>query len=106
MDEDPLRRLLTAERQAEELVSVAERERDELLRLARQHVAKLEGEFQAELPGLRERLAAVARQKADEELSVLSRRYTERRAELREMAEQRSGRALEAALRRFVEGGG
>ena len=101
MDET-LKRLLDAELEAEKLVDKANRERDELVELAREEARNAEQRFEARIPELRYSFQSKAESRAKQTIEELSRRYQERHQQLIAMASEGREESIEAALSLLV----
>lgn len=101
--EDTLKRLLDAELRAEEVVVAAEKEREGLIEQALADARAAEAQFEVRLPELHASFLDKAEARAAQAVHELERRYAERSRQLREMAEQREGEALRAALELMID---
>jgi hypothetical protein len=66
-------------------------------------VRAAEAQFEARLPELRASFLDKAESRATQAVQELERRYAERSRQLREMADQREGDALRAALELMID---
>ncbi len=101
--EDELKRLLAAELRAEALVEEANRERERLIHQARDDARAAEQRFEARLPELRNAFLSKAEERASQAVAELTRRYEERRAQLRAMAKEHEREAVGAAIALLID---
>jgi vacuolar-type H+-ATPase subunit H len=98
MVEDELKRLLDAEARAETLVDQANTEREAIIHRAREDARIAEERFEARIPELRASFLDKAEDRAAQAVAELARRYEERAARLRALAQDREHEATEAAV--------
>ena len=96
--DDALKRLLDAERRAQELVDQALAKQEDTLLQARQEAHDAEEHFKTKIRELRRSLNAKAEEEAERSIAEMERRAEEHRQELRLMAEQAGNDALNAAV--------
>lgn len=96
--EEVLKRLLDTERKAEELVDAAQTERDRIIANAQTEAHAAEAQLEARLPELRTGFLSKAAERAEQSITELTRRATERQRDLRHIAESHEQEALTAAL--------
>lgn len=96
--EDPLKRLLDAEAQAQRIIDVASGERQRILDEALATAGDAEKRFEAGRADLRAPFLKEARGRADQAVAELARKYEERQRALREMASRHEQEAIDAAL--------
>lgn len=97
-DKDVLKRLLETELRAESLVDAARAERDRILDAAQAEARAAEAQLQARLPALRAGFLDKAAERAEQAISEITRRSSERQRDLRHLAEAHEQKALAAAL--------
>ncbi|OQW91200.1 MAG: hypothetical protein BWK79_17505 [Beggiatoa sp. IS2] len=95
--ENTLKRLLAAEVQAEELVSLANAEREQLIALTLQEVQQAELAFKSKIPELRANLLEKAEAHAAQTVAELNKRYESKKASLRLLAEDNRVKAVTIA---------
>lgn len=103
--EDELQRLLDTELQAEALVREAELKRENMIRQGLDDARTAEQQFEARLPELRASFMEKADERAHQAVAELARRYEERRARLRALAQEREQEAIQAALALLLDPG-
>lgn len=103
--EDELQRLLDTELQAEALVREAELKREKMIRQGLDDARTAEQRFEARLPELRASFMEKADERAHQAVAELARRYEERRARLRALAQEREQEAIQAALALLLDPG-
>lgn len=96
--DDALKRLLEAEQRAEQLAQQAEHDQDRMIQAALREARTEEERFQARIPEIHSSFLEKAEARAEQTIKELKKRYDERHAQLREMAEAREGEALDAAF--------
>jgi V/A-type H+-transporting ATPase subunit G/H len=96
--EDTLKRLLDAELRAQALVDQANKERDRMIQQALEEARSADERFTARIPEIQSSFLGKAEERAGQTIGEMTRRYEERRRNLRAMAEGRGGEAVEAAL--------
>lgn len=101
--EDELKRLLDAELRAETLVEDANRERERMIHQAREDAHAAEQRFEARLPELRNAFLGKAEERAAQAVAELTRRYEERREQLRAMARDHEREAVAAAIALLID---
>jgi len=100
--DDTLQRLLDAEVRAERIAQQAEAEQESIIQGALSEARAREDEFRAKIPDLHRSFIEKAEERAEQTVAELRRRYDDRYALLRDMAEQREDEALEAAFEVLV----
>ncbi len=103
--EDTLKRLLTVEVEAEQLVAQAQAKREQIIQHALQSAHEAEHAFQKKIPELHTRFLAKAEAKADQAIAELSKRYEEKQQQLRHLAAENQDYALNAALHLLMKVG-
>jgi vacuolar-type H+-ATPase subunit H len=98
MVDDTLKKLLDAEKKAEQMVEDGKARRDEISRKAVEDAHNAEAHFSARVPEIQNSFLEKARHRADQSISELELRYDERKQELKQMAEEHREEAVEAAL--------
>lgn len=102
MDET-LKRLLDVELRAEGMARQAEEERDKVLEQAWAESRAEEERFEARVPEMYASFLGKAEERAEQTISELKKRFDERHIQLRNMAEEREGQALEAAFSLLID---
>lgn len=103
--ENTLKRLLTVETEAEQLVAKAQVEREQLIQQALQESHQAEQQFKAQLPELQASFLAKAEDRATQTIAELDKRYEGRKIHLRRLAEDNQHKALEAAVHLLMQVG-
>lgn len=103
--ENTLKRLLTVETEAEQLVAKAQSEREQLIQQALQEAHQAEQQFNAKIPEWRASLLTKAETRATQTLAELNKRYEERKQRLYNLAEENQPKALEAAVQLLMQVG-
>jgi vacuolar-type H+-ATPase subunit H len=103
--EDTLKRLLTVETEAEQLVANANATREQLIQQALQESHLAEQQFKAKIPEIHAAFLKKAEEQAAQTIAELHRRYEERKAHLHELAEENQHKALEAAIQLLMRVG-
>lgn len=103
--EDTLKRLLTVEIQAEELVTQANAEREQLVALTLQEVQQAEQDFKAKIPEIRASLVEKAEIQAAQTIAELDKRYENKKMSLRYLAEDNREKALAVATNLLLQVG-
>ncbi len=106
MADEPLRRLLDAEAQAELIIARADEERKNIVEQARQEILAAEQRHAKRLQEIRASFLAQAEQRAQQTISEMKRRHAERAAALRASAARMEQRALDAAIDLLTGTGG
>ncbi len=96
--EDTLKRLLTVETEAEQLVAKAQIECKQMIQKALADTHQMEQQFKAKLPQLQAIFLEKAEARATQTIAELNTRYEERKTHLRDLAEENQQKALEAAM--------
>jgi predicted nucleic acid-binding Zn-ribbon protein len=96
--DDQLKRLLDAEKRAEQIARQAEEEQDRTIQTALREARAEEERFQARVPEIHSSFLEKAEARAEQTVKELKKRADERHTQLREMAEEREAEALEAAF--------
>jgi vacuolar-type H+-ATPase subunit H len=100
---DSLKDLLSAETEAEDIVSQGEKERDAIIRKALADAADMEKRFRERLPDMRQSFLDKARQHAGQTIAELKLRNDERNKHIRELAERHEDEAVELALKLLLD---
>ena len=103
--ENTLKRLLTVETEAEQLVAKAQFEREQLIQQALQEAHQTEQDFKAKLPALHASFLEKAEAQATQTIAELNKRYEERKVRLHHLAEENQHKALEAAVHLLMQVG-
>ena len=93
-----LQLLLDAELRAEKIAKHAEQEQERIIQGALLEARGEEGRFEARIPEIHSSFLEKADLRAEQTVGEIKRRYDDRRAELRDLAEERENEALEAAF--------
>ncbi|WP_456405851.1 ATPase [Thiolapillus sp.] len=101
--DDTLKRLLDAEIKAESLVTQAIEEREELTRQALNEAKLAEDRLAARIPEIRSSFLDKTRQKVEQNISEMQRRFDERSRALRNMADESREDAFQAAIQIIVD---
>ena len=101
--EDTLKRLLTVEIEAEQLVSKMQIEREQIIQKALQDAHQAEQQFKATIPDLKASFLQKAEERANQTIAELNKRYEERKERLRNLAEENQQKALDAAVHLLLE---
>lgn len=96
--DDSLKRLLDAEARAREIIEAASRERQDMLDEALAGANEAQKRFEAGRTELRAPFLTEARNRAEQSVVELGRKYEERQKGLREMASRHEQEAVRAAL--------
>ena len=104
-DKDLLKRLLEIEHKAESRVDAAHAERDRILDAAQAEARAAEAQLEARLPELRAGYVNKATERAQQAITEINRRTTERQRELRQLADSHEQDALAAALALLTDAG-
>jgi len=96
--DDQLKRLLDAEKRAEQIARQAEEDQDRTIQTALREARTEEERFQARVPEIHSSFLEKAEALAEQTVKELKKRSDERHTQLREMAEAREAEALEAAF--------
>lgn len=102
MDET-LQRLLDAEMKAEQIAHQADQERERIIQGALLEARAEETRFESRIPELHSSFIEKAEIRAKQTINELKRRYDERHAQLRNLAEEREEEALDAAFRLLID---
>lgn len=103
--EDTLKRLLTVETEAEQLVAKAQTEREQIIQQALQESHLAEQQFKAKIPQIRTNLLEKAGERATQSIAELNKRYLEREQNLHHLATDNQSKALEAAVHLLMQVG-
>jgi hypothetical protein len=103
--DDTLQRLLDAEIRAEKTAQQAEAERERMIQSALVEARTEEERFEARIPDLHRSFVDKAEARAEQTVAELKKRYDERHAQLRSLAEEREEEALEAAFAIMIDPG-
>jgi len=103
--ENTLKRLLSVETQAEQQVTQANTKREQIIQQALQEAHQNEQRFTAQIPQLHDTFLQKAEIHATQTIAELHKRYTERKLNLRSLAEENQQKALEAAVHLLMQVG-
>lgn len=98
-----LQRLLDAEMRAEKIAQQAEAERERIIQGALKEARAEEERFEARVPELHGSFIEKAEHRAEQTVAELKKRYDERHAQLRNLADEREDEALEAAFTLLID---
>ncbi len=101
--DDTLKRLLDAETQAESLVTQAIEEREELTRQALAEAQLAEDRLAARIPEIRSSFMDKTRQRIEQNITEMQRRFDERAQALRSMATESRDDAIQAAIQLILD---
>ncbi|HDK37633.1 MAG TPA: ATPase [Thiolapillus brandeum] len=101
--DDTLKRLLEAEIKAEALVTQAIESREELTRQALEEARLAEDRLLARIPEIRGSFMDKTRQRIEQNISEMQRRFDERAHALRSMAEESREDAIQAAMQIILD---
>ncbi len=101
--DDTLQRLLDAEMRAEKTARQAEAERENIIQGALMEARAEEERFITRIPDLHEAFTEKADSRAEQTVAELKRRYDERHAQLRNLAEEREEDALDASFALLID---
>jgi len=96
--DDTLQRLLDAEMRAEKIARQAEAERENIIQGALLEARAEDQRFESRIPELHKSFIDKADSRAEQTVAELKRRYDERHAQLRNLADEREDDALAAAF--------
>jgi vacuolar-type H+-ATPase subunit H len=100
---DSLKDLLTAETDAEAIVSAGEEERDRIIRKALEDAQDLERQFLDRLPEMQESFMEKAQSRAEQTIAEVKLRYDERNKMLRELADRHEQEALDLCVELILD---
>lgn len=103
--EDTLKRLLSVEIEAEQLVEKKQAEREQIIQQALEQAHKAEQDFQATIPKLQASYLETAAQRAEQSIVALKKQYEDKQEYLRKLAEENQQQALEAAVQLLMQVG-
>jgi vacuolar-type H+-ATPase subunit H len=103
--EDTLKRLLSVEREAEQLVEKKQAEREQIIQQALEQAHKAELDFQATIPKLQASFLEKAEQRAEQSKITLEKLYTDKQQYLGKLAEENQQQALNAAVNLLMQVG-
>ncbi len=103
--ENTLKRLLTVETEAEQLVAKAQTEREKIIQQALQESHQAQEEFKVKIPELRASFLKKAEARAAQTIAELKKRYEERYERLRHLAQENQQKSLEAAVHLLMQVG-
>ncbi len=103
--EDTLKRLLSVELEAEQLVEKAQAEREQIIQQALDKAHQAEQEFQATIPKLQASYLEKAEQRAEQSIIALKKRYADKQEYLRKLAKDNQQQALDAAVKLLMQVG-
>jgi V/A-type H+-transporting ATPase subunit G/H len=101
--DDTLQRLLDAEVRAEKIAQQADVERERMIQGALMEARTEEERFEARIPDLHASFVEKAESRAEQTVAELKRRYDERHAQLRSLADEREDDALDAAFALLID---
>jgi len=101
--DDTLQRLLDAEMRAEKIARQAEAARENIIQGALLEARAEDERFESRIPELHSSFINKAKTRAEQTVAELKRRYDERHAQLRNMAEEREDTALDAAFALLID---
>jgi len=96
--EDTLKRLLTVETEAEQLVAKAYTKREQIIQQALREAHQAEQQFETKIPQLHNNFLEKAEARATQTIKELHKRYKERKTCLHDLALENQQKALEAAV--------
>ena len=100
---DSLKDLLTAETDAEAIVSAGEEERDRIIQKALEDAQDLERQFLDRLPEMQESFMEKAQSRAEQTIAEVKLRYDERNKMLRELADRHEREALDLCVELILD---
>ncbi|MGD8349488.1 MAG: ATPase [Gammaproteobacteria bacterium] len=100
---DSLKDLLTAETDAEAIVSAGEEERDRIIQKALEDAQDLERQFLDRLPEMQESFMEKAQSRAEQTIAEVKLRYDERNKMLRELADRHEQEALDLCVELILD---
>ncbi len=100
-----LKRLLDAELKAQQLVDLADGERERMVREALTLAVAANERFTARIPEIQTSLAAKAAERANQSVAEMQRRYEDHLAMVSRVSAEQRGAALEAALALVLDPG-
>jgi len=103
--ENTLKRLLTVETEAEQLVAQAQKQREQIIQQALEEAHQAEEKFQAKIPEIQASFLKQTETRATQTIAELNKRYEERKERLRSLAEENQQKALEAAIKLLMQVG-
>jgi vacuolar-type H+-ATPase subunit H len=103
--EDTLKRLLSVEIEAEQLVETKQAEREQIIQQALEQAHKAEQDFQATIPKLQASYLEKAEQRAEQSIVTLKKQYDDKQEYLRKLAEENQQQALDAAVHLLMQVG-
>lgn len=101
--DDQLKRLLDAEKRAEQIARQAEEDQERLIQAALREARTEEERFLARTPEIHGSFLEKAEARAEQTVKELKKRADERHTQLREMAEAREAEALDAAFGLLID---
>lgn len=103
--EDTLKRLLTVETEAEQLVNKANSKRETIIQQALEEAHQMEVQFKTKLPDFHAGWLKKAQIRANQTVAELQKRYEEKQEKLRNLADENQAKALQSALQRLMQVG-
>ncbi len=103
--EDTLKRLLEVEAQAENMVSKANVEKEQIIQQSLQEAQTIEKTFEQKIPELQANFLDKAEIRAQQSIIELQKRYEEKKGHLQNLADKNQARALEAAVQLLMQVG-
>ncbi|KHD04908.1 hypothetical protein PN36_15325 [Candidatus Thiomargarita nelsonii] len=103
--ENTLKRLLTVETEAEQLVAQVQKQREQIIQQALEEAHQAEEKFKAKIPEIQASFLKQAETRATQTIAELNKRYEERKERLRSLAQENKQKALEAAINLLMQVG-
>lgn len=103
--EDTLKRLLTVEIEAEQLVAKSSSEREIIIQRTLEEAHQMEVQFTVKLPDFHAGWLEKAQVRANQTVAELQKRYEEKQEKLRNLADENQAQALQMALQRLMQVG-
>ena len=100
---DSIHDLLEIEKQAEQIVQDAEKQRQQIRQQALDDANANIEQFNARLPELHQSFLDKANERAEQSIAELKLRYNEHNSDLRKLAEEHEQEALDAAIKVFFD---
>ena len=101
--EDTLKRLLSVEIEAEQLVAAKQAERELIIQQALEKARQADEDFQATIPKLQASFLEKAEHAAEQSIVALKKRYEEKQQHLRKLSEENQEEALKAAVNLLMQ---
>jgi len=103
--ENTLKRLLTVETEAEQLIAQVQKQREQIIQQALEEAHQAEQQFQAKIPEIQASFLKKTETRATQTIAELNKRYEERKERLRYLADENQQKALEAAVNLLMQVG-